>query len=93
MAMDLKGFERLAGCMLLQAMADIRSGSVKHRGLALEWLNGKTDENLSFAHCCRILGRDPGEVRDTIFRGLNQGSADLDINVITPDPPFVVALT
>ena len=89
--MDLKGFERLAGCMLLQAMADIQSGSVKHRGLGLEWLNSTTDENLSFAHCCRILGRDPEQVRATIIRGVNRGSTNLDVRVVTTDHPFVVA--
>ena len=77
--------------MVLQAMADIQSGSVKHRGLALEWLDAKSDENLSFVHCCRILGRDPEQVRGTIFRGLHRGSANLDISMVTTDPPFVVA--
>ena len=92
MAMDLKGFERLAGTMLLQAMADLRSGSVKHRDLAFEWLDGKNDENLSFVHCCRMLGRDPEQVRGVILRGLYRGSADLDPNAVTTDPPLVVGL-
>ena len=71
MGMDLKRFERLAGSMLLQAMADLKSGSCKHRGLAFEWLDGQRDDNLSFLHCCRMLGRDPQQVRGAILRGLS----------------------
>jgi hypothetical protein len=91
MAMDLKSFERLAGSMLLQAMADLKSGSVKHRGLAFEWLDGKRDENLSFVHCCRMLGRDPEQVRGVILRGLYGDSAGLATGTVTTDPPLVDA--
>jgi len=92
MAMDLKGFERLAGSMLLQAMADLQSGSVKHRGLAFEWLDGKNDEKLSFVHCCRMLGRDPEQVRGVILRGLYRSSAGPDTSTRPTDPQLVEAL-
>jgi hypothetical protein len=92
MAMALKSFERLAGSMLLQAMADLKSGSVKHRGLAFEWLEGKNDDKLSFVHCCRMLGRDPEQVRGVILRGLYRDSAALAGGRIAADHPFVDAV-
>ena len=88
---DLKGFERLAGSMLLQAMADLRSGFV-NRGSAWEWMEGKGDDHLSFAQCCRILRRDPEQVRGLMIRRLYRDSVAMALDVRMPLPQLALPL-
>lgn len=61
--MSEKGVYRLAGAMLLQAIQDAGSGSVGRRSGALRWMSAKDDSCFSFAFVCRVLNRDPAEVR------------------------------
>lgn len=65
---SLRGVQRLAGAMLLQAVEDIRCRSGKTRHEALHWVNSPSEEQFSFIHCCRTLERDPEEIRRFLDR-------------------------
>ena len=69
--------------MLLQAMTDLRSGFVNRRS-AWEWMEGKGDDHLSFAQCCRILRRDPEQVRGLMIRRLYRDSVAVALDVRMP---------
>ena len=60
---DVRGVHRLAGAVLVQAIEDIRSGSGKRREDAIQWVASSSGEQFSFVFCCRMLNRDPDEVR------------------------------
>jgi hypothetical protein len=50
--------------MLLQAIQDAGSNSVGRRSGALQWMSSKKDDGcLSFTFVCRVLNRDPADVR------------------------------
>jgi hypothetical protein len=88
---DLKGFERLAVSMLVQAMADLRSGFANRRS-AWEWMEGSGEGHLSFAQCCRTLGRDPEQVRGLMLRRLYRDSAVVPLDVRIPLPQLIPSL-
>ena len=67
-AADLRGLHRLAGAILLQAIEDIRFRSGKTREEALQWVQSDSEDQFSFVFCCRILERDPDEVRRFLER-------------------------
>jgi hypothetical protein len=62
--MSERGVYRLAGAMLLQAIQDTTSSSTGRRSGALRWMRRSSDDTLfSFSFVCRVLNRDPEEVR------------------------------
>jgi hypothetical protein len=55
------GVRRLAAAMLIRAALDIRWAT---RGReVISWMNDPTEAEFSFKFCCRILDRDPRQVR------------------------------
>ena len=48
---------------MVQAIEDAGSSSIGRRSGALQWINGSSDSCFSFSFVCRILNRDPEEVR------------------------------
>ena len=58
-----RGVYRLAGAMLVQAIQDAASNSAGRRNSALRWINGAEDSLFSFQFVCRVLNRDPEDVR------------------------------
>src|SRR5215472_12038418 len=64
----LRGVHRLAGAVLVQAIEDIRSGSGRKREDAVRWVTDSSEEQFSFIFCCRILNRNPEEVRRMLVR-------------------------
>lgn len=64
----LRGVHRLAGAVLVQAIEDIRCGSGRRKEDAIRWVNESSDDQFSFVFCCRILNRDPEDVRRFLLR-------------------------
>ena len=58
-----KAVYRLAGAVLLQAVQDATSHSAGKRAGAIRWMSSNAESCYSFSFICRILNRDPGEVR------------------------------
>jgi len=58
-----KGVYRLAGAILLQAIQDATSSSMGKRAGALRWMRNNSEASYSFPFICRILNRNPEEVR------------------------------
>lgn len=67
-SVGLRGIHRLAGAVLVQAIEDIRCGSGRKKLDALQWIQDPGEEQFSFIFCCRVLGRDPEEVRRFLER-------------------------
>lgn len=61
--MPERSIRRLAGAMLLQAVVDVGSNSVGKRNKALHWMKGRDNGCFSFTFVCRVLNRDPDQVR------------------------------
>lgn len=61
--MPERSIRRLAGAMLLQAVEDAGSNSVGKRNKALHWMKGRDNGCFSFPSVCRVLDRDPDQVR------------------------------
>jgi hypothetical protein len=60
----VRGVHRLAGAILLQAIEDLRFGTGRRRAEALCWImDDSTEEQFSFRFCCRMLHRDPEQIR------------------------------
>ncbi|MBI3667878.1 MAG: hypothetical protein HY236_16880 [Acidobacteria bacterium] len=57
------GVYRLAGAVLLQAIQDATSHSAGKRAGALRWMMSNAEATFSFSFICRVLNRDPEEVR------------------------------
>jgi len=49
--------------MLLQAVQDSMSNSTGKRASAVRWMNSTIDSGFSFILVCRVLARDPEQVR------------------------------
>jgi hypothetical protein len=64
---DDAGLRRLAAAVLRQAVADVSQGSTSECRQTCAWLNGETDEGLSFDLCCRLLGCKPGDMRRRVI--------------------------
>ncbi len=62
-AADARAVCRLAAAILVQAIEDIRSGSHNKRADAIRWVTDPTDRQFSFNFCCRVLSRNPEQVR------------------------------
>ena len=60
---DERGLRRLAGAMLISALDDLDSRSHSRRDEVLNWISRRDARVFSFEFCCRILGRDPNELR------------------------------
>ena len=60
---DERGMRRLAGAMLITAFDDLESHSDSRRGEVLSWISRNDGRIFSFEFCCRMLGRDPNELR------------------------------
>src|SRR5712692_4463759 len=54
---------RLATAVLLQAVQDSGSSSIGKRTAALRWINSNDQSSFSFTFICRVLNRDPNDVR------------------------------
>ena len=65
---NVRGVHRLAGAVLVQAIEDIRSGSGRRREDAIRWVTDSSEEQFSFVFCCRMLDRDPEEIRRMLVR-------------------------
>ena len=65
---SLRGLQRLAGAILLQAIEDIRYRSGKTREDAIHWVQDPSDAQFSFVFCCRLLHRKPDDVRQFLER-------------------------
>ena len=61
-----EGLHRLAGAVLIRAIADLHGGSQIKREDASRWMNDPSEEEFSFAFCCRLLNRDPDRVRRSL---------------------------
>ena len=60
---DERGLRRLAGAMLISALDDLDSHSHSRRDEVLNWISRRDARIFSFEFCCRLLGRDPNELR------------------------------
>ena len=60
---DERGMRCLAGAMLITALDDLESQSNSRRGEVLSWIARNDGRIFSFEFCCRMLGRDPNELR------------------------------
>ena len=65
---ELRGVHRLAGAVLVQAIDDIRCGSGRKKIDALRWVEDPSQDQFSFVFCCRVLSRNPEEVRRFLAR-------------------------
>ncbi|HYM09366.1 MAG TPA: hypothetical protein VEU62_01465 [Bryobacterales bacterium] len=65
---NVRGVHRLAGAILVQAIEDIRCGSGRRREDAIRWITDSSEEQFSFVFCCRMLNRDPEEIRRFLVR-------------------------
>lgn len=73
-----RGVYRLAGAMLLQAINDVESSSAGRRLNALRWMNNTDDSLFSFSFVCRVVNRDPEDVRRFCRR---QAAARAKLNI------------
>jgi hypothetical protein len=60
---DDNGLRKLAGAVLLQAIEDLNEGDAETRTETWRWLSGQNEAGLSFALCCKLLGRPADDVR------------------------------
>jgi len=65
---SVRGVHRLAGAVLVQAIEDFRCGSCRKREEAIRWMEDPSEQQFSFAFCCRMLSRAPEEVRRFLAR-------------------------
>ena len=63
---DERGLRRLAGAMLISALDDLDSQSHARRDEVLNWISRRAGRVFSFEFCCRMLGRDPNELRSKV---------------------------
>ncbi len=63
----LRGLYRLAGAVLVQAIEDLRSTSRQNRDDAGRWILDNNGGRFSFVYCCRLLGREPDQVRFSLM--------------------------
>jgi hypothetical protein len=67
-ALGVRGIQRLAGAVLVQAIDDLRCGVSRRREEATRWIESDSDEQFSFVFCCRMLERDPEDTRRFLLR-------------------------
>ncbi|MBI3698285.1 MAG: hypothetical protein HY238_26035 [Acidobacteria bacterium] len=61
--MSDRGIYRLATAVLVQAIQDVASNSIGRCTGALRWIISDQDSCYSFTFICRVLNRDPDQVR------------------------------
>ena len=59
--------ERLASAVLLQALGDVCSGTMRERRDAMVWIGKGDVGQLTFELCCRLIDRDPETVRRSVL--------------------------
>ena len=64
----LRGIQRLAGAVLVQAIEDLRCGINRRREEATQWIESDSEDQFSFVFCCRMLERDSQETREFLLR-------------------------
>jgi len=67
-SLGMRGIQRLAGAVLVQAIDDLRCGINRRREEATRWIESESDEQFTFVFCCRMLERDPEETRRFLLR-------------------------
>src|SRR6185295_8617643 len=67
-SLGVRGIQRLAGAVLVQAIDDLRCGVSRRREEAARWIESESDEQFSFVFCCRMLERDPEDTRRFLMR-------------------------
>ena len=67
-SLGVRGIQRLAGAVLVQAIDDLRCGVSRRREEATRWIESESEEQFSFVFCCRMLERDPEETRRFLLR-------------------------
>ena len=58
------GARRLAAAMLVRAALDIHSVT-KGRDV-ISWMRNPSEAEFSFVFCCRLVGRDPRQIRSSL---------------------------
>ena len=61
------GLKRLAGAVLIQARKDFDSGFGSKRPEVEDWVESRTDGEMSFELCCELLELDPDYTRKRLF--------------------------
>jgi len=65
---NLRGFRRLAGDVLVQAIEDLNRGCGRTREDAIQWIADAREDHFSFVYCCRMLSRSPDQMRRVLLR-------------------------
>ncbi len=60
--------QRLAGAVLIQARKDYDTGSDAKRPEVEDWVEKRTEGDMSFELCCQLLELDPDYTRQRLFR-------------------------
>ena len=63
----LGGLKRLAGAVLIQARKDFDSGFDGTRPEVEDWVENRTEGEMSFELCCELLDLDPDYTRKRLF--------------------------
>ena len=61
------GLKRLAGAVLIQARKDFDSGFHGKRPEVEDWVENRTEGEMSFELCCELLDLDPDYTRKRLF--------------------------
>lgn len=79
---DERGLRHLAGAMLISALGDLDSRSHFRRGEVLNWISRRDARVFSFEFCCRLLGRNPNELRRKVETGSFSAKSTLGMRVV-----------
>ena len=63
------GLRRLASAVLVQGLEDLARGDKDLRTDAVDWIEGRCQDGFDFDLCCRLLDRDPEDVRERLRVG------------------------
>ena len=66
-ARKLRGVQRLAGAVLVQAIEDLNDRWGRTRGHAMQWIADRREGQFSFVYCCRMMSRNPDEMRRALL--------------------------
>ncbi len=64
---NLRGVQRLAGAVLVQAVEDLNRGCGRIREDAIQWIADAREDQFSFVYCCRMLSRSPDQMRRVLL--------------------------
>ncbi len=79
---DERGLRRLAGAMLISALDDLDGCSHSRRDEVLNWISRSDARILSFEFCCRMLERDPNELRRKVKTESFAAKSSLGMRVV-----------